>query len=100
MTATSADALRARSNITSVMLINRVVVEVCAALPQSLRIFAQSCTLCDQWAEEGKYSLPHCWEFRHVSVLSDVCVEQLSEFGTFYLLLFVFHLFIPSVMRK
>ena len=52
------DTLRMRSNITSVRLINKVVQEVCAALPQNLRVVAESRTLCDQWTEEGEYSFP------------------------------------------
>ena len=58
MTATSVDALKERSNITSIRLISRVVAEVCAALQQPLREFAKNRTLCDQWSEEGEYSFP------------------------------------------
>ena len=58
MTATSVDALKERSNITSIRLISRVVEEVCAALQQPLREFAKKRTLCDQWSEEGEYSFP------------------------------------------
>ena len=57
MTATSVDILRQRSNITSIRVINRVVEEVCAALPQPLRVFAQDHSVCDQWTE-GEYSFP------------------------------------------
>ncbi|XP_030205871.1 LOW QUALITY PROTEIN: metabotropic glutamate receptor 1-like [Gadus morhua] len=58
MTATSVDALKERSNITSIRLISRVVAEVCAALQQPLREFAKNRTLFDQWSEEGEYSFP------------------------------------------
>lgn len=58
MTATSMDTLRARSNITSIRLINRVVEEVCTALPPSLRTYAETHALHDQWTEEGEYSFP------------------------------------------
>lgn len=57
VTTTSVDTLRETSNITSIRLINRVV-EVCAALPESLRAFAGNCTQCDQWSEECEYSFP------------------------------------------
>ncbi|KAI3357926.1 hypothetical protein L3Q82_016316 [Scortum barcoo] len=39
-------------------LINRVVEEVCAALPQSLRTFTTNRSLCDQWSEGGQFSFP------------------------------------------
>ncbi len=58
MTATSVNTLRARTNITSIRLINRMVEEVHAALPQSLRTFAMNCALCDQWTENSEYSFP------------------------------------------
>ncbi|KAJ3599057.1 hypothetical protein NHX12_033020 [Muraenolepis orangiensis] len=32
--------------------------EVCAALPESLRAFAEDAVLCEQWIEDGDYSFP------------------------------------------
>lgn len=55
VTATSVDTLRKNSKITSIRLINRLVEEICAALPQSLRAFAENHSLCDQWSEECEY---------------------------------------------
>lgn len=58
MTSTAMEALMERSNISSVRLINRVVEEVCAALPQPLRVFVENSALSDQWDDECEYSLP------------------------------------------
>ena len=58
MMTTSVDNLRNSSNITSIRLINKVVEEVCAALPLHLRETAEDRTLCDQWSEECEYSFP------------------------------------------
>lgn len=52
MSAPSMDTLRQNANITSVRLINKVVEEVCAALPQPLRAFTEDRTLSDQWDDE------------------------------------------------
>lgn len=52
------DALRMRSNISSVRFTKKVMQEVCATLPQNLRVLAESRTLCDQWTEEVEYSFP------------------------------------------
>ncbi|KAL7390493.1 hypothetical protein ABVT39_022210 [Epinephelus coioides] len=52
MTATSVEALMEKSNISSVRLINKVVEEVCAALPQPLRVFVENCALSDQWNDK------------------------------------------------
>ena len=56
--AMSTDALARKSNITSIRLIKRVVKEVCAALPQTLRAFAEDVSLCDQWSKGCKYIYP------------------------------------------
>ena len=45
VTATSTETLAKKSNITSIRLIHRVVEEVCAALPQTLRAFAEDVSL-------------------------------------------------------
>ena len=58
MMTTSVDNLRNSSNITSIRLINKVVEEVCAALPLHLRETAEDRTLCDQWSEECEYNFP------------------------------------------
>ena len=55
---TSVDNQRNNSNITSIRLINKVVEEVCADLPQHLRETAEDRPLCDQWSEEHEYSFP------------------------------------------
>ncbi|KAJ3591405.1 hypothetical protein NHX12_009350 [Muraenolepis orangiensis] len=61
--ATSLEALRRRSNISSIRILDQVVKEVCAALPESLRAFAEDADLCEQWVgssgiEDGYYSFP------------------------------------------
>ncbi|XP_075888844.1 uncharacterized protein LOC142892515 [Nelusetta ayraudi] len=53
----SMDVLREKSNINSIRLLQKVVDEVCASLPSHLRIFAQNQTVCEQWTEEGEYSV-------------------------------------------
>ncbi|KAJ3599091.1 hypothetical protein NHX12_033054 [Muraenolepis orangiensis] len=56
--ATSLEALRRRSNTSSIRILDQVVKEVCAALPESLRAFAEDADLCEQWIEDGDYSFP------------------------------------------
>ncbi|KAJ3611229.1 hypothetical protein NHX12_021245, partial [Muraenolepis orangiensis] len=56
--ATSLEALRRRSNTSSIRILDQVVKEVCAALPESLRAFAEDADLCEQWLEDGDYSFP------------------------------------------
>ncbi|KAJ3612977.1 hypothetical protein NHX12_019234 [Muraenolepis orangiensis] len=56
--ATSLEALRRRSNTSSIMILDQVVKEVCAALPESPRAFAEDADLCEQWMEDGDYSFP------------------------------------------
>lgn len=51
-------ALKESSNITSIRLINRVMEEVCAAMP-SLRAFKTNITQCDQWSQGWEYSFHH-----------------------------------------
>uniref|UniRef100_A0A8D3BRM1 Reverse transcriptase domain-containing protein n=1 Tax=Scophthalmus maximus TaxID=52904 RepID=A0A8D3BRM1_SCOMX len=58
MTAASVNRLRETSNITSARLVHRVVEEVCAALPPTLRALAEDRTLCDQWSEGCEYRFP------------------------------------------
>ncbi|KAJ3595663.1 hypothetical protein NHX12_004966, partial [Muraenolepis orangiensis] len=53
--ATSLEALRRRSNTSSIRIL---VKEVCAALQESLRAFAEDADLCEQWIEDGDYSFP------------------------------------------
>ena len=59
MTATSDDALRDSSNITSSRIINRVLEEVCAALPPLLRTFMEDRLNCEQWNEKVEYVFPY-----------------------------------------
>ncbi|KAJ3614016.1 hypothetical protein NHX12_017593, partial [Muraenolepis orangiensis] len=56
--ATSLEALRRRSNTSSIRILDQVVKEVCAALPESLRAFAEDADLCEQWIEDSDYSFP------------------------------------------
>ncbi|KAJ3599425.1 hypothetical protein NHX12_033388 [Muraenolepis orangiensis] len=56
--ATSLETLRRRSNTSSIRILDQVVKEVCAALPESLRAFAEDADLCEQWIEDGDYSFP------------------------------------------
>ncbi|KAJ3586333.1 hypothetical protein NHX12_012733 [Muraenolepis orangiensis] len=56
--ATSLSTLRRRSNTSSIRILGQVVKEVCAALPESLRAFAEDADLCEQWIEDGDYSFP------------------------------------------
>uniref|UniRef100_A0A671WHQ0 Reverse transcriptase domain-containing protein n=1 Tax=Sparus aurata TaxID=8175 RepID=A0A671WHQ0_SPAAU len=57
-TATSVDAPRDNSNITSSRIINRVLEEVCAELPPPLRTFVEDRVNCEQWSEESEYGFP------------------------------------------
>ncbi|KAJ3591571.1 hypothetical protein NHX12_006704 [Muraenolepis orangiensis] len=56
--ATSLEALGRRSNTSFIRILDQVVKEVCAALPESLRAFAEDADLCGQWMEDGDYSFP------------------------------------------
>ncbi|KAJ3590378.1 hypothetical protein NHX12_008329 [Muraenolepis orangiensis] len=56
--AKSLEALRRRSNTSSIRILDQVVKEVCAALPESRRAFAEDADLCEQWIEDGDYSFP------------------------------------------
>ena len=56
VTATSADALVRKSNIISIRLINKVMKEVCAALPQTLIAFTEVSGLCDRYRAGYEYS--------------------------------------------
>lgn len=58
LTTLSEDILRERIKITSTRLVNRVVAEVCEALPPPLSRFARDQMLCEQWSDGSEYSFP------------------------------------------